>query len=216
MDAEERHALAASLEALASPTRLELLGALRLPQALHEIRVATLSRQAITRQLDVLIDADLVRRSAPVGTRGATYVLNHERLFATVDAMRGLTKLRPLRSVGVGETMDDARGAVRAAARPRLVVAYGRDVGTAFHLGGMGARWRIGRGPECDIRLDYDPYASAVTCELERVGSQLIVRDLSSRNGTWVNEERVPAGSTRTLVAGDLLGVGHSTLVYQP
>lgn len=215
MNPDERGALAASLEAIASPTRLELLGALRLPQALHEIRVSSISRQAISRQLDILVEADLVRRSAPAGTRGATYVLNHERLFALVDAMRELTKLRPFSSVQTGETLDGARDQVRDSPRPRLVVTYGRDDGAAFPLTKDASQWRVGRAPECEIRLDYDPYLSAHTCVLERVDAAIHVRDLGSRNGTWVNGERLAADSRRLLAPGDILGVGHSSLVYQ-
>lgn len=222
--------LAGHLGALASETRLELLHALRTPQSLNEIRVLpsltrgsenperALSRQAVTRHMEQLLDLGLLHRMPAAGGRGDLWVLNHERLFAIVDEIRSLAKLRPLAGMpSAGETVEQAPpGAPRLPTGPRLLVAYGRDDGVAFALDRpVGGRWTIGRAPTCDIRLDYDPYNSGENSRLEHTAAGFSVEDLGSRNGTWVNWERLAPRRPRALRSGDLLTVGRSILVFQ-
>jgi DNA-binding transcriptional ArsR family regulator len=224
--------LARNLEALGSEPRLELLRALRRPQIVSDIRITqasaeegdrgrVISRQGITRHLDVLLDAGLVSR-APSESKahGDTYVLNHERLFAIVDEIRGLARLRPILSKPAepGETMDKAQAAeLKLPPTPRLLVAYGRDDGVAHGLAGLaGTKWRIGRAATCEICLDYDPYLSAEHCVVERAEGAFLLRDAGSRNGTWVNWVRLRPDAPRVLAPGDLVAVGRSLLVFQP
>ncbi len=223
-------ALSAHLEALASPTRLELLHALRSPRRLNEIRAQPslsrldesperpLSRQGIQRHLETLIDAGLVLRIADEAEPAERFVLAHERLFAMVDEIRVLAKLRRTPSSDAAGPTMEREGHVRVAlaARPRLVVAYGRDDGVAYALTTQaGARWRIGRGATCEIRLDYDPFASAEHCVIERNADSFTLTDPDSRNGTLVNWEEIPRGRLRKLLSGDLIGVGRSVLALQ-
>src|SRR5947208_3436176 len=49
----------------------------------------------------------------------------------------------------------------------------------------------IGQSPTNDVPLPFDLTVSHVHCALERVASRWCVRDLSSRNGTFVNGERI-------------------------
>ena len=49
----------------------------------------------------------------------------------------------------------------------------------------------IGQSSTNDVPLPFDPTVSRVHCILERVASRWCVRDLSSRNGTFVNGERI-------------------------
>jgi hypothetical protein len=69
----------------------------------------------------------------------------------------------------------------------------------------------IGRAPECKIRV---PVAavSRQHCELLEQDDELIVRDMKSSNGTYVNKERV---KSRELIPGDLLSVGPVVLVVR-
>lgn len=69
----------------------------------------------------------------------------------------------------------------------------------------------IGRGEDCKIRV---PLASVSRnhCELLEDDDELIVRDLKSSNGTFVNKERV---AKRELVPGDLLAVGPVVFVVR-
>jgi pSer/pThr/pTyr-binding forkhead associated (FHA) protein len=51
-------------------------------------------------------------------------------------------------------------------------------------------RVEIGRALECDLSI-LEPALSRKHCELEPDGDDLIIRDLGSVNGTWVNGEKV-------------------------
>src|ERR1700693_2989043 len=64
----------------------------------------------------------------------------------------------------------------------------------------------IGQLPTNDVPLPFDPTVSRVHCVLERVASRWCVRDLSSRNGTFVNGERI--WSEVPLRGGDEIRVG--------
>ncbi|HEV7194904.1 MAG TPA: FHA domain-containing protein [Pedococcus sp.] len=74
-------------------------------------------------------------------------------------------------------------------------------------------RMTIGRGPENDITIA-DAEASAIHAALEPLAGAWSVRDLSSRNGTFVNGERVL--TERPLRRGDEIRIGRSRLVYRP
>jgi len=76
-----------------------------------------------------------------------------------------------------------------------------------------GRRMTIGRGLENDITIA-DPEASAVHAALEPLAGTWTVRDLTSRNGTFVNGERVL--TERPLHRGDEIRIGRSRLVYRP
>lgn len=69
-----------------------------------------------------------------------------------------------------------------------------------------GERLTIGLSPTNDVPLPFDRTVSRVHAVIERVASRWCVRDLSSRNGTFVNGERI--WSDRPLRAGDEIRVG--------
>ena len=72
----------------------------------------------------------------------------------------------------------------------------------------------IGRDPGSDVCLGWDERVSGLHAELRRMGSQwLVVDDGLSRNGTFVNEERV-VGRKR-LRDRDQLRVGATTLEFR-
>ena len=62
----------------------------------------------------------------------------------------------------------------------------------------------VGRSSEADVYLD-DRWASRSHCELSISEDALVVRDLQSRNGTFVNSEQI---ETSRLQSGDELIVG--------
>jgi pSer/pThr/pTyr-binding forkhead associated (FHA) protein len=72
----------------------------------------------------------------------------------------------------------------------------------------------IGRSSKADVRLT-DPWTSRVHCELSLQDGKLMVRDLESRHGVYVNEQRVRQAE---LHPGDvlLLGVTRFRLEYEP
>jgi pSer/pThr/pTyr-binding forkhead associated (FHA) protein len=74
-----------------------------------------------------------------------------------------------------------------------LTVASGKQPGSEYHYR-VPARVLIGRSAACDLRLPNDELhwdVSRVHCLLEVNPSGAAVRDLGSRNGTYVNEEMV-------------------------
>ena len=70
----------------------------------------------------------------------------------------------------------------------------------------------IGRLPECQVRID-DPNMSRRHAEVLGANGGYAVRDLGSTNGTLVNGRRI-AGDM-PLRDGDVIAVGHSTMVFR-
>ncbi len=72
----------------------------------------------------------------------------------------------------------------------------------------------IGRGRDATLTLPH-PLVSRQHCELFEASGKLYVRDLSSLNGTFVNNERIEG--ERELPAGELLTIGTVTFraVYE-
>lgn len=84
-----------------------------------------------------------------------------------------------------------------------LIVCNGKRQGREFVL--PAARITVGREQACDIRLS-SSRVSRQHCTLQPDGDGLIVRDLSSRNGTFVNDR--PIKGEAALVPGDRLRIG--------
>src|SRR5207248_6458645 len=74
-------------------------------------------------------------------------------------------------------------------------------------------RVTIGRIEANDVSLPSDDEASRLHAVIERLAGGWCVRDLSSRNGTFVNGERI-AGD-RPLRAGDEIRIGRTRLVLR-
>lgn len=67
----------------------------------------------------------------------------------------------------------------------------------------------VGRSAQADVLLD-DPYASEFHMRFTPDGDRLILHDLGSTNGTYVNGRRV--GTTVTLNRGDAVQVGKTVM----
>jgi hypothetical protein len=93
---------------------------------------------------------------------------------------------------------------------PRLVVerAPGHTAGMESEIG-QGAV--LGRGDQAEIRLE-DPFASSRHARLVRQGSALVLEDLGSTNGTYLNEELL--GGPQPLHPGDRVRIGDSEFTY--
>lgn len=78
-----------------------------------------------------------------------------------------------------------------------------RDAQGATHT--LGASYLVGRGPHCTLRLD-DRRVSSEHASISWDESGWAVRDLSSRNGTFVGTERV--GARSALVRGAVVKFG--------
>ena len=68
-----------------------------------------------------------------------------------------------------------------------------------------------GRSPEADIVI-YDERASRVHCGLRLWGGEFYLKDLKSRNGTFVNDRPVDVAKIR---GGDIIRIGNSLLMVE-
>lgn len=93
---------------------------------------------------------------------------------------------------------------------PRLVVARapGHESGIAYDLS-EGAT--LGRG-DVEIQLD-DPFASSQHARLSRQGRTVVLEDLGSTNGTYLNDE--PLTGPQPLHDEDHIRIGDSEFVYR-
>ena len=92
---------------------------------------------------------------------------------------------------------------------PALVVRSGGGrAGEAFVP--AAERTMIGRSPDCDIFLD-DVTVSRRHAELMREGDRLVIRDLGSLNGTFVNRRRIESA---VLEDDDELQIGKYRLTF--
>src|SRR6202035_5619648 len=94
---------------------------------------------------------------------------------------------------------------------PRLVVerAPGHEPGMIYDLGGDVV---LGRGDTAEIRLS-DPFASSRHARVYEQGRILVVEDLGSTNGTYLNEELLDG--PRPLHPGDRVRIGDSEFVFE-
>ena len=102
------------------------------------------------------------------------------------------------------------RGAVDGELDPRLVVerAPGHVPGMEYEVG-EGAV--LGRGDQAEIRLE-DPFASSRHARLVRQGGVVVLEDLGSTNGTYLNEELL--SGPQPLHPGDRVRIGDSEFTY--
>jgi hypothetical protein len=93
---------------------------------------------------------------------------------------------------------------------PRLLVerAPGHQSGTAYDIPDEGAT--LGRG-DVEIQIE-DPFASSRHARITRQGYVLMIEDLGSTNGTFLNEE--PLGGPQPLHPGDRIRIGDSEFSY--
>lgn len=74
-------------------------------------------------------------------------------------------------------------------------------------------RLTIGKAVTNDLPLPEDPKVSRLHAVLECYSAGWSVRDLGSRNGTFVNGERVVG--ERPIHPGDVIGVGETQLIFR-
>ena len=69
----------------------------------------------------------------------------------------------------------------------------------------------VGRGSDVELRLN-DPYVSHYHCKIDQIGGTLLVRDLGSKNGTFVNGAYVTESH---VMPGDCLTIGKTHFLAQ-
>ena len=140
--------------------------------------------------------------SGPACGRCASPVTPGTKFCATCGAPLGSASEAP------GLTRTSAGGEKRT--DQSLVVVLIDETGkTVQRYDRKAAHTTIGR-QDGDIRFLDDPFLSPLHAKLSWEDSQLVVRDLGSRNGTWVFLE-----TPRRLADGDLLLIGSQVLRFR-
>jgi hypothetical protein len=139
-------------------------------------------------------------------------------LFLLWVARSALKDMR--RGVAVSEMPPDATGMHAASAglapdpmeelEPRLRVeqAMGLRAGDEYDVA-RGAT--LGRGQAADIRLE-DPFASSRHARIVRQGDVLVIEDLGSTNGTYLNGDLLDG--PQPLHPGDRIRIGDNEFSY--
>jgi pSer/pThr/pTyr-binding forkhead associated (FHA) protein len=94
---------------------------------------------------------------------------------------------------------------------PRLVIerAPGHDPGMIYDLDGDIV---LGRGDRAEIRLE-DPFASSRHARVYEQSNIVVIEDLGSTNGTYLNEELLQ--TARPLHPGDRVRIGDSEFTFE-
>lgn len=133
-------------------------------------------------------------------------------LWVAWSATRDLRRRVGATGVEQGTGMYSASVGGRLATRePRLVVerAPGHVQGMIYDIG-PGAV--LGRGDAAEIRLN-DPYASSRHARVVVQGGVVVLEDLGSTNGTYLNEELLQG--LAPLHHGDRVRIGDSEFTYE-
>ena len=142
-------------------------------------------------------------------------------LFLLWMARSALKDLKRGAGAGAGAAYaDDATGMHVASAglggegpggEPKLRVetAAGLRAGSAYSLA-EGAV--LGRGDQADIQLE-DTFASSQHARLAPHGDVMVLEDLGSTNGTYLNEE--PLRGPQPLHPGDKIRIGDSSFTFE-
>jgi diguanylate cyclase (GGDEF)-like protein len=89
-----------------------------------------------------------------------------------------------------------------------LVVIYGSELGKKYNLNA--ASLVVGRSSKCDIQIDQESI-SRNHSKIVNTGKSVLVRDLGSTNGTYVNDEPVDEYILRD---GDLIKIGRTIFKF--
>ena len=137
------------------------------------------------------------------------------------DLRRGMDQFAPAHpAAAAGSIPPDATGMYSASAlasadiahrAPRLVIdrATGHDAGMIYDLDGDLV---LGRGDRAEIRLE-DPFASSRHARVYEQGNIVVIEDLQSTNGTYLNEELLE--TPRPLHPGDHVRIGDSEFTFE-
>jgi pSer/pThr/pTyr-binding forkhead associated (FHA) protein len=97
--------------------------------------------------------------------------------------------------------------------RPRLTCVEGPDKDKVLYLDRPTHPYTIGRGHDVDLPID-ETDASRRHVQLTRKGEHVYLRDLGSKNGSFIANEPVMSGRDVLLRPGVPLGIGQDIFVY--
>src|SRR3954463_5229323 len=119
-----------------------------------------------------------------------------------VQAPADATGLHSASTMGASANADGFEPALGVERAPGHTPGMEYDIGEGAVLG---------RGDHAEIRLE-DPFASSRHARLVRQGAVLVLEDLGSTNGTYLNEELVTG--PQPLHRGDRVRIGDSEFTY--
>jgi hypothetical protein len=137
-------------------------------------------------------------------------------LWVARSALKDLRRGTEAASVGPSADYEDATGmytasGARDGGMPKLRVRAGAGLspGSAYDLtdGAL-----LGRGDQADIRLE-DGFASARHARLVPQGDVMVLEDLGSTNGTYLNGE--PLRGPQPLHTGDRIRIGDTEFSFE-
>lgn len=116
---------------------------------------------------------------------------------------------RPQSAVELKEQIEAERRGL-----PLIVYRDGDGAQRIVALEGQRGELWVGRSPSADISLPADEQVSKLHARIEHVGADAtLVDDGLSRNGSFVNEERV--GGRRMLADGDVIRLGRTRFRFR-
>jgi hypothetical protein len=138
-------------------------------------------------------------------------------LWMARSALKDLRRSANDADAGAGPDYSDATGMhtagapARASGSPKLRVGTGAGLraGAAYDLSD-GAL--LGRGDQADIVLE-DSFASSSHARLVPHGDVIVLEDLGSTNGTYLNDE--PLRGPQPLHPGDRIRIGDSDFTFE-
>jgi hypothetical protein len=136
-------------------------------------------------------------------------------LWVSRSALRDLSAARvqqsPVYAEGTGLHSASTGPVAREAVAPRLVVerAPGHSPGMIYDIDDGAV---LGRGEAAEIRLE-DPFASSRHARVSRQAGAVVLEDLGSTNGTYLNEELLHGPAP--LHHGDRVRIGDSEFSYE-
>jgi pSer/pThr/pTyr-binding forkhead associated (FHA) protein len=115
----------------------------------------------------------------------------------------------PADATGLHSASAQSRAVARSS--PQLVVerAPGHEAGMIYDVDGDLV---LGRGERAEIRLE-DPFASSRHARIFEQAGSVVIEDLGSTNGTYLNEEVLQG--PRPLHAGDRVRIGDSEFTFE-
>ncbi|HLK36343.1 MAG TPA: FHA domain-containing protein [Polyangiaceae bacterium] len=96
----------------------------------------------------------------------------------------------------------------------KIRVVEGRDQGRTLPLGEEGREYIVGRGPHCDLALADADVSREHLCAVRR-GGAVFIRDLATKNGTWVGEIRNAPGTDAPWRSSQVVRIGRTVLALQ-
>jgi hypothetical protein len=157
----------------------------------------------------VLATLQPVSVALKLGFLGVLYLFLLWVAWSATRDLRGRAAAAPI-DQGTGMYSASSAGALHAR-EPRLVVerAPGHSPGMIYDIG---AGAILGRGDAAEIRLN-DPFASSRHARVSLQGGVVILEDLGSTNGTYLNEELL--AGLAPLHHGDRVRIGDSEFTYE-